>query len=104
MDQNVVLLQLFLDCRVTGAKQCAQGLKEMVWLQSVPSHLGKNFSLLARLVLNRDLLLSTECVLGERHGNVTCNGSKEGKRKKKIIIIITELWSGHKPFTLWALV
>ena len=53
----------------------------MVWLQSVPSHLGKNFSLLGRLVLNRDLRLSTEYVLGERHGNVTCNESKEGKRK-----------------------
>lgn len=37
-------LKLFLGVEVTGEKQCAQGLKKMAWLPSVPSHPGRNFS------------------------------------------------------------
>lgn len=53
----------FWIAEVTGGEQCAQGLKEIVWLQSVPSHLGRNFLIVTEVLLNRDFAsLCGECV------------------------------------------
>lgn len=65
---------------VTGGKQCVQGLKEMVWLQSVPCHLGRNFSLIERWLLHKD---SASFHRSERQGRSMWQEQRRQRQKKK---------------------
>lgn len=87
----------FWIAEVTGGKQYAQRMKEMVWLQYVPNLLGRNFLIVTEVLLNNDSAsLYIECVRGSM-GNSHMTGAKKAKVKK-----ITDLWPGRKPFCgLW---
>lgn len=88
----------FWVAEVTGGKQCAQGLKEIVWLQSVPSHLGRNFLIVTEVATQQRFSFSLQRVcVGEEAWGIHIWLEQRRQRQK-----LTDLWSGHKPFSgLW---
>lgn len=76
-------LKLFLGVEVTGEKQCAQGLKEMAWLPSVPSHPGRNFSFHCYTgCYSLKMLLFSSEIMWARQGDVRDSHSAEPKRRR----------------------
>lgn len=81
--QNIVFLSSETLSDVTGEKQCAQGLKEMAWLPSVPSHPGRNFSFHCYTgCYSLKMLLFSSEIMWARQGDVTDSHSAEPKRRR----------------------